>query len=68
MMTDFFKHHRNKDLFYDLKDEKDVEKFIEACPEGTVSLTDEDESKALNIFRLNDKVLIKEYLYSTEKQ
>ena len=68
MMTDFFKHHRNKDLFYDLMDEKDVEKFIEACPEGTVSLTDEEESQALNIFRLNDKVLIKEYLYSTEKQ
>ena len=40
-----------------------MEKFIEACPAGTVSLTDEDESQELNIFRLNDKVLIKEYLY-----
>ena len=68
MMTDFFKHRRNKELFYDLKDEKDMEKFIEACPAGTVSLTDTDESKELNIFSLNDKVLIKEYLYITEKQ
>ena len=68
MMTDFFKHHRNKTLFYDLKDENDLEKFIEACPSGTVYLTDEDESQELNIFRLNEKVLIKEYLYMTEKQ
>ena len=49
-MTDFFKHHRNKDLFYDLKDEKDVEKFIEACPAGTVTLTDARESPELKIF------------------
>jgi Fe-S-cluster-containing dehydrogenase component len=68
MMTDFFKHHRNRDFFYDLKDEKDMEKFIKACPAGTVTLTDIDESPEGNIYRLNEKVLIKEYLYSTEKQ
>jgi len=68
MMTDFFKHHRNKDLFYDLKDEKEMEKFIMACPAGTVMLTDEDESPEGNIFRLNEKVLIKDYLYITEKK
>jgi len=63
MMTDFFKHHRNKDLLYDLKDEKDVGKFIKACPEGTVELTDSDESPEKNIYRLNEKVLIRDYLY-----
>jgi hypothetical protein len=68
MMTDFFKHHRNRDLFYDLKDEKEVEKFINACPAGTVTLTDDDESPGGNIYRLNEKVLIKDYLYITEKQ
>ena len=68
MMTDFFKHHRNKDLFYDLKDENEMEKFIRACPEGTVTITSEDESPEKNIYRLNDKVLIKDYLYITEKQ
>ena len=52
----------------DLKDEKDLEKFIEACPAGTVTLTDADESPEKNIYRLNDKVLIKDYLYITEKQ
>jgi Fe-S-cluster-containing hydrogenase component 2 len=68
MMTDFFKHHRNRDLFYDLKDDDELKKFISKCPEGTVSLTDIDESPKDNIYRLNDKVLIKEYLYITEKQ
>lgn len=68
MMTDFFKHHRNRDFFYDLKDEGELKKFIEACPEGTVSLIDGDESPKENIYRLNENVLIKEYLYITEKQ
>lgn len=68
MMADFFKHHRNRDLFYDIKDDNELMKFISKCPEGTVSLTDNDESPKDNIYRLNDKVLIKEYLYTTEKQ
>ena len=66
MMTDFFKHHRNKDIFYDLTDENELKKFIKACPPGTVTLTDEDESPENNIYKLNDKVLVKEYLYTTE--
>jgi formate dehydrogenase iron-sulfur subunit len=68
MMTDFFKHHRNKDLIYDLKDEKEMEKFIRACPEGTASVTYEDESPDKYIYSLNEKVLIKDYLYITEIQ
>jgi formate dehydrogenase iron-sulfur subunit len=68
MMTDFFKHHRDKSLFYDLTDNKELEKFINACPAGTVSLTETDESPAENIYRLNDKILIREYLYITDKQ
>ena len=68
IMTDFFKHHRNKDLFYNLKDENEMEKFVNACPEGTVTITSEDESPEKNIFRLNDKVLIKDILYITENQ
>ena len=68
MMTDFFKHHRNKDLFFDLKDEKEMIKFVEACPAGTVTITDDDESPEKNIYSLNEKVLIKDYLYITEIQ
>jgi Fe-S-cluster-containing hydrogenase component 2 len=68
MMTDFFTHHRNKDILFDLKDEKDIEKFIKACPSGTVAITDDNESPDAGIYSLNEKVLIKDYLYVTEKQ
>jgi hypothetical protein len=62
-MTDFFKHHRNKDLFHDLNDEEELEKFIRECPDGTVSLVYSDESPEDNIHKLNELVLIREYLY-----
>ena len=65
-MTDFFKHHRNRDLFYDLTDDTAIEKFINACPEGTVVITDEEESPEKQIYMLNERVLIKEYLYTTD--
>ena len=68
IMTDFFKHHRNKDLFYDLNDSEELELFVKACPPGVVSVVESDETPSENIYRLNDKVLIREYLYTTEKQ
>ena len=68
MMTDFFAHHRNKDLFYDLNDTTELRKFMEACPAGTVSFTEKDEMPEEHIYRLNDKILIREYLYDTENQ
>jgi len=68
MMTDFFRHHRNKDLFCDLKNEKEIDRFVSAFPEGTVTITDEEEAQEKNIYRLNDKILIKELVYITKKQ
>ena len=65
-MTDFFKHHRNKDFYYDLTDSKEIDKFISACPPGTVLLTDTQGSPAENIYKLNDKVLIKDHIYKTD--
>lgn len=66
MMTDFFKHHRNKDFYYDLTDTTELNKFISACPPGTVLLTDTRESPAENIYKLNDRVLIKDHIYKTD--
>ncbi|MBN1108539.1 MAG: 4Fe-4S binding protein [Bacteroidales bacterium] len=66
MMTDFFSHHRNKDLFYDLDSTEEMEKFAAACPPGTVTITDSRESPGENIFRLNNKVLVKDLLYKTD--
>ena len=66
MMTDFFQHHRNKDFFYDLTDSNELEMFIKKSPEGSVIITDAEESPADNIYRLNDRVLVREHLYTTE--
>jgi hypothetical protein len=68
MMTDFFKHHRNRDLLYDLRDDAQAEKFVAACPPGTAVLTEGEEKPGEHIFKLNDKVLIREYIYTTEKE
>jgi len=67
MMTDFFKHHRNKDLYYDLTDMEEMAKFVAACPPGTAEITDRKESPEENIFRLNDRILIKDIKYINEK-
>lgn len=66
MMTDFFRHHRNRDLYYDLTDTSDMERFVAACPPGTVIITDSREAPEENIFKLNDKVLVKDFLYNTD--
>jgi Fe-S-cluster-containing hydrogenase component 2 len=68
MMTDFFIHHRNKDLLYDLCDHEEARKFVEACPPGTAMLTDRKENPEEHIYKLNEKVLIREYIYETEKE
>ena len=67
MMTDFFKHHLDKDLFYNLTDKRELDKFIKACPEGIVSLVESVESPDENLYLLNESILVREYLYTTEK-
>jgi Fe-S-cluster-containing hydrogenase component 2 len=68
MMGDFFDHHRDREILYDLTSERELEKFIKSCPEGTVSMVESDESPADNIYRFNENILVREYLYSTEKE
>jgi Fe-S-cluster-containing hydrogenase component 2 len=68
MMTDFFKHHRNKNLLFDLRDKNELDRFIKACPEGTVTMVDSEENPGENIYGLNDFILIKDYLFTTEKE
>ena len=40
-----------------------MEKFVAACPAGTVTVTDRTEAPEENIFKLNEKVLIRDILY-----
>lgn len=67
MMSDFFDHHRKKDLYFDLSDEHELKEFIKACPEGSVEMVDMDENPNENIYKLNDQILVKENIWNTDK-
>jgi Fe-S-cluster-containing hydrogenase component 2 len=68
MMTDFFRHHGNRDLLYNLCDHEEARKFVEACPPGTAMFTDQPEIPEEHIYQLNDNVLIRDYMYVTETE
>jgi formate dehydrogenase iron-sulfur subunit len=68
MMTDFFEYHRDKDNYYDLIDEQELELFIKNSPEGAVQLVDMDEDPDQNIYRLNDHILVKERMWNSDNK
>jgi Fe-S-cluster-containing dehydrogenase component len=68
MMSDFFSHRLNREMLFDLRDENEMERFVKACPEGTVAFTEAQESPEDSIYSLNDRVLIKDFKYQTEKE
>jgi len=68
MMTDFFRYHRNKDLFYDLNDDHELDLFVRACPGEVASFTELDEKPEENIYRLNDRILVRDYVYVAEQK
>lgn len=41
---------------------------IDTCPENAISFTDKEPDHAENIFKLNDKVLVKEYAWDVLKE
>lgn len=63
MMSDFFDHHRKKDLYFDLSDEHELREFIKASPVGSVELVDMNENPEENIYKLNDQILVKENIW-----
>lgn len=63
MMTDFFEFKRDRSNIFDLNDDTQIDNFIKASPVGAVQLVDMDENPKENIYKLNEKVLIKEILW-----
>ena len=66
MMTDFFEYHRDEENYYDLKDEKELELWINNSPEGAISLVDMDEDPEQNIYKLNENILVRERMWFTD--
>ncbi len=65
MMTDFFEHHKSYDKYFNIQDEKELQKLIKASPEGAVRMVDMEEDPENHIYQLNEKVLIKEYSWDS---
>src|SRR6056297_498509 len=68
MMTDFFEHKRTEDTYFDLNDEKELKKYIEYNPGGSVRFVDMEENEEKNIYKLNDTVLVKDVPYEKLKK
>ena len=68
MMTDFFEYHRDKENYYDLKDNKELELWIKESPEGAVSLVDMDEDPEQHIYKLNEHILVRERIWEPDQQ
>ena len=68
IMTDFFEHIRTAENYFDLNDEKELKQFVDYNPGGTVKLVDMEENEEENIYKLNDRVLIKDIPYDKFKK
>ncbi len=60
MMTDFFEYHMNKENYYDLSDEKELDLWIRNSPKGAVTRVDMEEDPEQDIYQLNEYVLVRE--------
>ncbi len=68
MMTDFFEYHRDKENYYDLGDEKELELWIKESPIGAVSLVHMDEDPEQHIYKLNEHILVRERMWITDQK
>jgi len=66
MMTDFFEYHRDKENYYDLSDEKELDLWIRSSPEGAVTRVDMEEDPEQHIYQLNEHILVRERIWNTE--
>jgi len=67
MMTDFFEYHRDKENYYDLRNEKELELWIKESPEGAVSKVDMEEDPKQHIYKLNEHILVRERMWETDQ-
>ena len=62
-MDDLFeKKHRTN--FFDLADEEELNRFVEASPDQTVSFYEGMEDPEKHIYRLTDMILVKDYQWN----
>ena len=63
MMNDLFEVKTSGYRFFDLNDEKEMTEFAKTFPEDVVRIVEMDENPDEKIFKLNDKILVKELMW-----
>jgi Fe-S-cluster-containing hydrogenase component 2 len=66
LMTDFFRFKTDKSRMVELIDENTWERFIRESPEGSVEIVEQDENHEHQIYKLNEKVLVRELIWDSE--
>ena len=67
MMNDFFEYHRNKENYYDLSDEHELDLWIRSSPEGAITRVDMEEDPENHIYQLNEHLLVRERTWNTDQ-
>jgi len=67
LMNDLFEVQTSGYQYFDLTDEDALNQFVTSFPEEVVSYTEEEENEEEHIYRLSDRVLVKEYAWAEEK-
>ena len=67
LMTDFFRFKMDKTRIFELSDEVSRERFISESPEGSVEIVEQEENHDNQTHTLNDQVLIREYIWDSDK-
>ena len=60
LMGDFFDYHPNRDALFNLDDERELEQFIKASPEGAVQRGEFREIPEENIYSLSDRIFVRD--------
>lgn len=63
MMNDLFEVKTSGYRFFDLNDEKEMTEFAKTFPEDVVRIVEMEENPDEKIFKLNDKILVKELMW-----
>ena len=61
MMSDFYEYKRTENLYFNLKDENERQRFVSESPEGAVEFTDREKDEENNIYELMPGILVKDY-------
>jgi Fe-S-cluster-containing hydrogenase component 2 len=64
MMNDLFEVKTSGYRFFDLNDDKEMVEFAKTFPDDVVSVVEREENPDEKIYKLNDKILVKELMWS----